>query len=89
MTNKLLLLFILNIDVAIEAKKKGMKVVVFGSAAEAKGKQTRHSSGRTIFDLADIVVDSCAQSEMLRFPLKIIRIKSDPYLPWHSYPVSG
>ena len=37
-----------NIDVALEARKKGMKVVVFGSAAEAKGKQTRHSSGKTI-----------------------------------------
>jgi uncharacterized phosphosugar-binding protein len=49
-----------NIDVALEAKKRGMKVVVFGSAAEAKGKQTRHSSGKTIFDIADIVVDTCA-----------------------------
>lgn len=49
-----------NIDVAIEAKKKGMKVVVFGSAAEAKGKQTRHSTGKNIFDLADITVDTCA-----------------------------
>jgi uncharacterized phosphosugar-binding protein len=49
-----------NIDVAIEARKKGMKVIAFGSAAEAKGKQTRHSSGKTIFDLADIVVDTCA-----------------------------
>ncbi|MBE0666544.1 MAG: sugar isomerase domain-containing protein [Bacteroidales bacterium] len=48
-----------NIDVAIEARKKGMKVIVFGSAAEARGKQTRHSSGKTIFDLADIVVDTC------------------------------
>ncbi len=49
-----------NIDVALEAKKKGMKVVVFGSAAEAKGKQTRHSSGKTIFDIGDIIVDTCA-----------------------------
>ena len=49
-----------NIDIALEAKKKGMKVVVFGSAAEAKGKQTRHSSGKNIFELADIVVDTCA-----------------------------
>jgi uncharacterized phosphosugar-binding protein len=37
-----------------------MKVVVFGSAAEARGKQTRHSSGKNIFELADIVVDTCA-----------------------------
>ena len=40
-----------------------MKVVAFGSAAEAKGKQTRHSSGKTIFDIADIVVDTCAPAE--------------------------
>lgn len=49
-----------NIDVALEAKKKGMKVIVFGSAAEARGKKTRHSCGKTIFELADIIVDTCA-----------------------------
>jgi uncharacterized phosphosugar-binding protein len=49
-----------NIDVALESKKRGMKVVVFGSAAAAEGKKTRHSSGKTIFDIADIVVDTCA-----------------------------
>ena len=31
-----------NIDIALESKKRGMKVVVFGSAAAAKGKKTRH-----------------------------------------------
>jgi len=49
-----------NIDVALEAKKKGMKVIAYGSAAAAKGKTSRHSTGKTIFDVADIVVDSCA-----------------------------
>lgn len=48
-----------NIDVALEAKKRGMKVIVYGSAAEAKGKKTRHSSGKTLFEIADLVVDSC------------------------------
>jgi uncharacterized phosphosugar-binding protein len=48
-----------NIDVALKAKELGMKVIVFGSAAEAKGKTTRHKSGKTIFEIADIVVDSC------------------------------
>lgn len=52
-----------NIDVALEAKRIGMKVVAYGSAAAAKGKQTRHSSGKTIFDIADIVVDTCAPAE--------------------------
>jgi len=59
-----------NIDVALEAKKKGMKVVVFGSASEAEGKKTRHSSGKTIFDIADIVVDTCAPIEDASVPLK-------------------
>ncbi len=48
-----------NIDVALRAKELGMKVIVYGSAAEAKGKTTRHPSGKTIFEIADIVVDSC------------------------------
>ena len=58
-----------NIDIAIEARKRGMKVVVFGSAAAAKGKKTRHSSGKTIFDLADVVVDTCAPIEDASVPL--------------------
>ena len=67
-----------NIDVALEAKKKGMQVVVFGSAAEAKGKQTRHSSGKTIFDIADIVVDSCAPIGDASVPLKNHQDKIGP-----------
>src|SRR5947208_13650598 len=59
-----------NIDVAIEAKKKGMKVIAYGSAAEAKGKQTRHSSGKSIFDIADLVVDTCAPIGDSCVPLK-------------------
>jgi uncharacterized phosphosugar-binding protein len=49
-----------NIDIAIESKKRGMKVIAFGSAAEAHGKKSRHSSGKTIFEVADLVVDTCA-----------------------------
>ena len=48
-----------NIDVALRAKELGLKVIVYGSAAEAKGKTTRHPSGKTLFEIADIVVDSC------------------------------
>src|SRR5687768_18257801 len=59
-----------NIDIALEAKKKGMKVIAFGSAAAAKGKKTRHSSGHTIFDVADIVVDTCAPLEDASVVLK-------------------
>lgn len=59
-----------NIDVALEAKKRGMKVIVYGSASEAKGKQTRHSCGKTIFELADIVVDTCVPIQDASVELK-------------------
>ena len=59
-----------NIDIALESKRRGMKVVVFGSAAAAKGKKTRHTSGKTIFDIADIVVDTCSPLEDASVKLK-------------------
>lgn len=59
-----------NIDVALKAKEMGMKVVVFGSASESVGKKTRHSCGKTLFELADIVVDSCAPLTDASVPLK-------------------
>lgn len=67
-----------NIDVALEAKKKGMKVIVFGSAAEAEGKKSRHSSGKTIFDIADLIVDSCAPLEDASVELKNHQDKIGP-----------
>ena len=59
-----------NIDIALEAKKIGMKVIVFGSASNASDRKTRHSSGKNIFELADIVVDTCAPIEDASVPLK-------------------
>jgi uncharacterized phosphosugar-binding protein len=67
-----------NIDIALEAKAKGMKVIVFGSAAAAKGKKTRHSCGKTIFDLADVVVDTCAPLEDASVVLKNHQDKIGP-----------
>ena len=59
-----------NIDIALKARELGMKLIVFGSAAESIGKQTRHSCGKTLFDLADVVVDSCAPLQDASVPLK-------------------
>jgi uncharacterized phosphosugar-binding protein len=67
-----------NIDVAIESKKRGMKVIAFGSAAEAKGKKSRHSSGKTIFEVADLVVDTCAPIGDSSVSLKNHRDKVGP-----------
>lgn len=67
-----------NIDIAIESRKRGMKVIAFGSAAEARGKKSRHSSGKTIFEVADLVVDTCAPIGDSSVPLKNHRDKVGP-----------
>jgi len=67
-----------NIDIALESRKRGMKVIVFGSAEAAKGKKTRHSCGKTIFELADVVVDTCAPLEDASVILKDHQDKIGP-----------
>ena len=59
-----------NIDMALEAKKCGMKVIVYGSAGETGDKASRHSSGKNLFQLADIIVDSCVPLVDASVPLK-------------------
>lgn len=48
-----------NIDVALEARRLGMKVVVLGSEKAFTDAKTRHSSGKKLFELGDVVVDTC------------------------------
>lgn len=67
-----------NIDMALKAKELGMTVIAYGSAAEAKGKKTRHPSGKTIFEVADIVVDSCVPVVDASVPLKNHQDKIGP-----------
>lgn len=47
-----------NIDVAIRAKELGMRVIAAGSAEQARDSTPRHPSGKTLFDLADVVIDT-------------------------------
>jgi len=45
-----------NIDVALRAKEAGMKLIVAGSASQVGS--ARHPSGKTLFELADVVIDT-------------------------------
>ena len=47
-----------NIDVALRARELGMRVVATGSAAQASASTPRHPSGKKLFDLADVVIDT-------------------------------
>jgi uncharacterized phosphosugar-binding protein len=45
-----------NIDVALRSKEAGMKVIATGSAEQVA--TSRHPSGRTLFEIADVVIDT-------------------------------
>jgi uncharacterized phosphosugar-binding protein len=47
-----------NIDVALRAKAVGMRVVATGSAEQAQASTPRHPSGKRLFDIADVVIDT-------------------------------
>jgi uncharacterized phosphosugar-binding protein len=59
-----------NIDIALKVKEMGNPLIVFGSAAEADGKKSRHSSEKNIFEIADVVVDTCVPIQDACVPLK-------------------
>jgi uncharacterized phosphosugar-binding protein len=58
-----------NVDVALRARELGMKVVVAGSAEAFGDKQSRHSSGRKVFELADVLIDTCVPAVDASVPL--------------------
>src|SRR5512133_3127428 len=39
-----------NIDIALKAREIGMKIIVFGSAADSADKKSRHSCGKNLFE---------------------------------------
>ena len=45
-----------NVDVALRAKEKGLKIVATGSAGQVG--TPRHPSGQTLFEIADVVIDT-------------------------------
>lgn len=58
------------IDVALKAKELGMDLIVCGSEKAFSDKKTRHSSGKKLFEIADVVVDSCVPAVDATISLK-------------------
>ncbi len=48
------------IDVALGAKRRGMPVIAVVSVDHCQRSQARHSSGKRLPDIADVVIDNCA-----------------------------
>lgn len=47
------------IDMALRAKERGMPVIAVTSVAHADATPSRHSSGKKLKDVADVVIDNC------------------------------
>jgi uncharacterized phosphosugar-binding protein len=47
------------IEMALGARERGMATIAIGSSRAYAKAQSRHSSGKTLFDVADIVLDTC------------------------------
>jgi uncharacterized phosphosugar-binding protein len=57
-----------NIDVALRSKEQGMRVIATGSAEQAS--KSRHPSGKTLFEIADVVIDSRVPAGDSTVPLR-------------------
>jgi len=52
----------LPIEIAMLAKEKGLKVVALTNLKQSKNATSRHSNGKKLFEIADLVIDSCVES---------------------------
>ena len=52
----------LPLEMAMKAKKEGLKVIAITSLAHSKNYDSRHESGKKLFEIADLVIDNCAPS---------------------------
>ena len=58
------------IDVALGAKRLGMPVLAVTSAAHSHASTASHSSGKKLFDIADLTMDNCAPVGDAAEPIK-------------------
>ena len=48
------------VEMCLEAKKRGVSVVAMTSMKHSGGCDSRHSSGKKLYQLADVTIDNCA-----------------------------
>jgi uncharacterized phosphosugar-binding protein len=66
------------VEAALYAKKKGMKLVATTSMAHSRAAKVRHSSGKKLYQVADIVIDSCVPHGDSMISLKGLKYKVGP-----------
>jgi uncharacterized phosphosugar-binding protein len=71
----------MGIDVALSAKEQGLKTVAITSLAHSKASESRHSSHKRLFEICDLVIDTCvpqgdALIDIQGFPHKVASASS-------------
>lgn len=49
----------MSIDIALVAKEQGLKTVAITSVAQSECSKTGHSCGKRLFEICDVVIDTC------------------------------
>jgi uncharacterized phosphosugar-binding protein len=49
------------VEVAIESKKRGLKVIAITSVAHSRSVPPRNSAGRRLYEVADVTIDNCGE----------------------------
>jgi len=66
------------IEMAMEAKTRGIKVVAITSLDYSKAVPSRHSSGKKLYEIADIVIDNCCPLGEGLINVEGVRVKVGP-----------
>jgi len=64
------------IEIAMTAKSAGVKVIVLSSMAHSKSIKSRHSSGKMLYELGDVVIDTHTPAGDTSIPYENSPVKS-------------
>lgn len=69
------------LDMTLKAKEMGLPVIAVTSMEHTQSVESRHSSGKRLFELGDIVIDNCGPTgdallEVQDLPMKVCSISS-------------
>lgn len=68
------------VEMAMGMRSRGVKVIALTNLAQSRGTASRHTSGKRLFELADVVLDNCVPDGDATTPL--------PGLPFRMGPAS-
>jgi uncharacterized phosphosugar-binding protein len=66
------------VEMCLAAKEKGAKVIAMTSMKHSASCTSRHSSGKKIYEIADVTIDNCAEKGDAAFPIEGLEARIGP-----------